>query len=495
LTDDSIIIIGAGIAGLATGCYARTNGFNVDIYEMHDKPGGMCTAWQRKDYTFDYCIHNLAGTSPESGLHAVWRELGALSENDIVRHDEFVSVESISGEALHWYTNLEKLSEHLKQLAPEDADAIDELISAARKLAKKDLAAMQLGGLRRMLKVLPQLSLIKRWNNTKIAGFCARIKNPFLRRALMHIMYDMSGEQVPMMALLLFMAGMARGDFAWPRGGSLEFSRRIEKRFLELGGRINYKKRVEKIIVANDRAKGIILSGGTQYNADYIISAADGYDTIYNMLEGCYLTEEINRYYGSAGDSSPFGLIVYLGINGELPDTPHALTLLFDKNFDLGNIEQDSLHIVNYGPETGLVPAGKSIIKVEVQARYSYWKQRRDDDLKAYRAEKSRIANIIINLIEERFPGLKERIEVTDVCTPPTAERYTGNRYGWQAGPPKENAAEIQRKGLSKTLPGLENFRHVGQWSMANLGVSSAAVMGRNLVKELCKEQGKRFTA
>lgn len=41
----SVVIIGAGIAGLAAGCYARMNGYDSLILEMHDKPGGLCTAW------------------------------------------------------------------------------------------------------------------------------------------------------------------------------------------------------------------------------------------------------------------------------------------------------------------------------------------------------------------------------------------------------------------------------------------------------------------
>jgi phytoene dehydrogenase-like protein len=211
------------------------------------------------------------------------------------------------------------------------------------------------------------------------------------------------------------------------------------------------------------------------------------------MLDGRYLTEPIKKYYGGVGDSSPFGLIIFLGLEGELPDVPHALTLLFDEPLNVGEIEQDSVHIVTFGPETGLVPEGKSIIKIEVQAKYPYWKERRDTDLKAYREEKKRIADEIISRISPRFPGLKGRIEVTDISTPPTAERYTGNRYGWQAGPPKEHVTEIQHKGLSKKLPGLEGFFHVGQWSTASLGVSSVAVTGRNMVKELCKQDKKHF--
>src|SRR3989304_2375133 len=49
----SIIIIGAGIAGLSAGCYGQMNGYKTRIFELHDKPGGLCTAWKRKGYTFD----------------------------------------------------------------------------------------------------------------------------------------------------------------------------------------------------------------------------------------------------------------------------------------------------------------------------------------------------------------------------------------------------------------------------------------------------------
>jgi phytoene dehydrogenase-like protein len=58
----SIIIIGAGIAGLSAGCYARMNGYDATIFELHSQPGGLCTAWNRKGYTFDGCIHYLFGS-------------------------------------------------------------------------------------------------------------------------------------------------------------------------------------------------------------------------------------------------------------------------------------------------------------------------------------------------------------------------------------------------------------------------------------------------
>ncbi len=494
MTDKKLIIIGGGVAGLSTGYYARINGYDVDIYEMHDKPGGMCTSWKRKNYIFDYCMHNVAGTSPKSGLYQIWKELGALDNCDVIDHDEFVCVESPDSVPVHWYTDLARLEKHLKEIAPDDSAAIDDLIGSAKKFSNADVMSIGLGGMMRMLRVLPHLSLIKRLTQTPIAQFARNLKSPALRRAMMHIMYDMSGDDVPMAAIVMFMAGMSAGDLGWPAGGSLAFSRRIEKSYMDAGGRIRYKAKVEKILVEDNCATGVLLSDGTELRADRIISAADGYDTIYRMLEGRYLTGPIEKYYGRVSDTGPFGLVIFLGVNGEYPDVPHALTLIFDGQIDLGGIKQDSLHVVTFGPETGLVPEGKFIVKIEAQAVYPYWKERRNADIAAYRDEKKRIADMVIKRIAPRFPGLEDRIEVIDVSTPPTAERYTGNRYGWQPGPPVEDAAEIQRKGLSKTLPGLDGFFHVGQWASATIGISGAATSGRSLIKDLCKKDGKRFT-
>ncbi len=58
-----IIIIGGGVAGFSAGIYSRMNGFDTEIIEMHTNTVGQCTAWDRKAYRFDYCLHWLVGTS------------------------------------------------------------------------------------------------------------------------------------------------------------------------------------------------------------------------------------------------------------------------------------------------------------------------------------------------------------------------------------------------------------------------------------------------
>lgn len=490
--ETSMIIIGAGVAGLATGCYALMNGYDVQIFEMHDKPGGMCTSWQRKGYTFDYCIHNLAGTSPKSGLRRLWDELGVLDGIDIISRDEFNCIEDPAGQTFHWYTDLDRLEEHLGKIAPNDIRTIKKLVDAARKFRRADLFSVPLGGMGSMLKALPMLRTVKHWSGVTATQFADRFNDPFMRRAWPHAQYDIPGMVLPMTPPLLFMGNLAGGDLGWPAGGSLAFSRRLEQRFLDLGGEIHYRSPVEKIIVENNQAVGVRVNEA-ESRAGRVVSAADGQNTIYRLLEGRYLTESIEKYYGSAGDGGPFGLIVFLGISGELTGYPHALTMLLDEEIRLGDISQDSLYLVTFGAETGLAPEGHSIIKIETQARYPYWKHLRENDPDAYRAQKYAVADEMIDRISPRFPGLREKIEVVDVSTFVTAERFTGNRFGMQAGPPTENAETIQRYGLSKTLPGLTRFHHVGQWSNATMGVSSVALTGRDLIRGLCKQDRRRF--
>lgn len=72
----SIAIIGAGIAGLAAGCYARMNGYRTAIFEQESRPGGVCTSWRRGEYIFDGCLQWLVGTRPGSSMNHVWQELG-----------------------------------------------------------------------------------------------------------------------------------------------------------------------------------------------------------------------------------------------------------------------------------------------------------------------------------------------------------------------------------------------------------------------------------
>ncbi len=129
-----VLIIGAGIAGLTCGIYTKMNGFDVQIYEMHNVPGGECTGWDRGDYHFDGCIHWLVGSRPDTDLHKLWKTTGALNEDtQIINHEAFGVYEE-DGRSVSVYTHADKLQRHLLELAPKDAQEIRRLCKAIKAL-------------------------------------------------------------------------------------------------------------------------------------------------------------------------------------------------------------------------------------------------------------------------------------------------------------------------------------------------------------------------
>ena len=139
-----------------------------------------------------------------------------------------------------------------------------------------------------------------------------------------------------------------------------------------------------------------------------------------------------------------------------------------------------------------MAPAGKSAVKVLLDADYAHWKELYNDRAR-YNAEKRQVAEAVIEQLEKRFPGLTEQIEVVDVATPVTIERFTGNWQGLQAWVLPNAGMMDMMKGLGKTLPGLENFYMVGQWASAMIGVSTAAISARKQVETICRRDKRPF--
>jgi phytoene dehydrogenase-like protein len=89
------------------------------------------------------------------------------------------------------------------------------------------------------------------------------------------------------------------------------------------------------------------------------------------------------------------------------------------------------------------------------------------------------------------MPGIREAVETVDVSTPATVIRYTGNWCGSQEGwlfKPGEGM-----KMLPNSLPGLKQFKMVGQWIMPGGGLPSGPMTARPTVKGICKRDRVQF--
>jgi len=294
----SLLIIGAGIGGLATGCYAQANGYRTSILEMHSGPGGLCTSWTRNGYTFDGCLHNLAGSGSGSPFQKMWNELGVVPDIQMHAYTEMVRVERAAGEPLKVYADLEKLGRVLMRLSPADAGVIAELIESARKTSRFDMLGLAVTTPWERIKALTSaLPLFMKYGGVTLEKFALRFKDPFLRQAFPTLMYDW--PQQSLLMLLSFLAGLNHGDLGWPVGGSSALARAIERRFLSLGGEIQYHTKVKSILVEGNRAVGVTLSDGSEQRADIVVSNAYGPATIFDMLGGRYVSRSIRRYYSA----------------------------------------------------------------------------------------------------------------------------------------------------------------------------------------------------
>jgi phytoene dehydrogenase-like protein len=292
--------------------------------------------------------------------------------------------------------------------------------------------------------------------------------------------------------LIMLMVCMHKKSAGFPIGGSLKFARLIEKKYLELGGRIHYKSRVKKIIIKDNAAKGVRLENGESHEADIVISAADGYSTIFEMLEGKYTNKKILRCYENF-TTFPSFLQVSLGLSRTFPEVPHTLLFPMEKpiSVDPGTSYEDiRVRLFNFDPT--LAPEGKTVLTSIISTyNYKYWTDLRQNNRGKYNDEKKRIADEVIEVLEKKYGNIKSHIEVTDVSTPATVIRYTNNWKGSLEGWLLTPAAGL--RPMKKVLPGLRDFYMAGQWVEPGGGLPPAIMSARNITQIICKKDKKKF--
>jgi phytoene dehydrogenase-like protein len=472
------------------------NGYSTRIFEMHTIPGGLCTSWKRKGYTIDGCMHWLLGSNPGTGFYRIWEELGAVQGRRIVNQEEYIRFEGEDGKVFSVYTDIDQLEQHMKELAPEDEKIIEETLKEVRKCTRFEIPvekARELYSLADYLKMMPKmfpiLWFMRKWGKISTLVLAKRVKNPLLHQFLL------TYAELPdysTMVLMMALAWHHQKYAGYALGGSLEFTRAIERRYLDLGGEIDYKSRVARILVETDNAVGVRLDDGTEHRGDIVISAADGHTTIYDMLEGKYINNKIRNYYDNYPVFPPLVQIA-LGITRSFDEVPHLVSginypLIEPVTIAGQELKRLGVHIYNYDPSAA--PPGKTVLKVLLNADYEYWRKLKQDP-ENYKAEKDHIAEQVITLLEQRFPGVADQVEMRDVATPMTWERYTGN---WQAS---HEGWLMTTKNLgmqlSKTLPGLKNFYMAGQWVEPGGSLPYVAVSGRNVTQIICKKDKKEF--
>ena len=501
-----VSIIGAGISGLSAGCYLQMNGFETEIFEKQSHPGGLCTSWKRGDFTFDGCVHWLLGSNDSSPFYRLWAELIDMSSVTFVHHSVRLEIElkencdRYGNKVFRLYADINRLEAYLLDLAPEDKGMIKSLVKSMRIMQQFELPPMvdnipALQPLRKkmaMVAYLPFVFMFQKWRNVTNYTFARKLKNPFLKEAF-ELLYD--GEAFKLLIMTMPLSVFDTKGAGYPLGGSLRFARRIEDKYIALGGKIHYSHGVKKIITDELTAKGILLENNQEIYSDITISAADWHFTVFDALGGRFVNKKLLDLAANKGlKVYPSVLMVSLGVSRTFKEYPHLLRFPVDNALispDGTVYNRLEYHIYHYDPT--LAPEGKTIIVLSLYTRNGdFWIKLRSADLMEYNRCKAGFAKEIIDRLDQKIIGLKQSIEITDIATPATYHRYThnwkGSVQGWF---PESNLMASSPVGIE--LPGLSNFFYCSHWSIPGGGLPMALKASRDLSQEICLRHKKSF--
>jgi phytoene dehydrogenase-like protein len=501
-----VCIIGAGVSGLSAGCYLQMNGFETEIFEKQSCPGGLCASWKRGEYTFDGCIHWIMGTNDSNPFYRLWSELIDMKSVEFVNHEERIEIELEKNRdrhgngIFHLYSNIERLKAYLLDIAPEDAKPIGELIHCMKMMQRYEMPPMieyipERRPLRKKLVMITYLPLVYeyyKWRNVTNLSFARKLKNPFLKEAF-ELIFD--GEEWNMLVLIMPLSISDTKGTGYPVGGSSKFISHIVEKYESLGGKIHYNQKVKKILTEGQNAKGIQLEDNRIVNADVTISAADWHFTNFDALEERFIDAKLRALIDSRKlKVYPSVMLISLGVNRSFKEYPHLIRFPLSGKLvspDGTTYSRLESHIYHYDPE--MAPEGKTIMVVSLYTyEGDYWINLRKKDISEYTRQKMAFATEIVDLLDQRMEGAKQAVEVIDVATPATYNRYTnnwkGSAQGWY---PSSNL--LAKSPVSDHLQGLSDFYFCSQWLMPGGGLPVTIKTARDLAQKICLKYKRPF--
>ncbi len=459
-----VAVIGGGVAGLTAGIYLCRAGVACTIFERNMFSGGNLTGWNREDYHIDNCIHWLTGTSPSSKTHGIWLDTGALGGVPVLQSEKFFS-SVLGGERATLWCDLARTREELCRLSPVDASEINRFLLSVRSLMP--------GGFRSVgvSKAVPAFLHYARRN---LYAAAAAFHHPLLRT----MMTDYVGGPFSALGLIIPYADVASGNGGIPEGGSRAMAKRMEERFLSLGGDLRLGTGIKEIVLSGGKATGVMTEAGEYVSADAVVAAADPSVTFGRLLPPCYTP----RWWTSAERDDVHSRFssVHAAFSCNTSDLPFSGTEVIPMRklrFDTDCFCR--LPVREYSSQTTYAPAGKTVLQTLLFTReaISHAFVRLGLAEKGYDDVKDAVGRGLAERLTEAYPSLSSSLKVLDVWTPYTYNRYFGSTAG--AFMAYALTPENLLDRFPMRIPGLSNVLLATQWLRSPGGLPIAAQSGK----------------
>lgn len=454
------VIIGSGVAGLATAIRLAVQGFAVTIYEKNSVAGGKLYMFKKDGYQFD------GGPSLFTQPQNI-EELFALANEPIA---DYFSYEKCAVACNYFYDNGKQVvafgdsdlfANELHENLGEDKMVIKNYLSSSDQLYNK------------VGNVFLNYSLHKRstWLNKRIFGALSAVKFPYLFSTLnrynnnkfsspeatqlfnRYATYNGSNPyKAPAMLSLIPHLEHNEGTY-YPAGGMISIANALYKLAIKKGVEFKFDTTVDRIISNEGKVNGVVINDRNIF-ADVVVSNIDAYFTYQKLLQHAAKAKKILTQ-----ERSSSALIFYWGIKKSF--SPLQLHNIFFSKDDAAEFEtifnkkklySDPTVYVNITSkhEPTHAPAGAEnwFVMINVPANTG------QDWEKLIQEAKE---NIISKLSKMLGTDIKSFIETEDVLDPVAIEANTGSYMGSLYGTSSNSkmAAFFRHPNFSSTIKNL----------------------------------------
>lgn len=329
-----VIVIGSGFAGLSAASFLSKYGWDVDVVEKHDQPGGRCRHFKVDGFTFDM------GPSWYWMPDVFERYFGQFNKKVA---DYYKLIRLDPSYRIYWnhdamdvpadYGALKKLFEELEPGAGEQLDAFMKEAEYKYRVGINKLVFKPGQSLLEFLDFELIVGLFKLDVFRDIKSHISKyFKHPQIRQMMEFPVLFLGAlpENTPALYSLMNFADVKLGTW-FPEGGMYKIVEGMHKLATETGVKFHFNSNVSSIVVENGTAKGVTIDGAEPMYADVVIGAAD-----YHFIETKLLETQYRSYtpaYWEKRVMAPGCLIFYVGTSCKIPSLLHH-SLFFDVSFE-----------------------------------------------------------------------------------------------------------------------------------------------------------------
>ncbi|MDO4586694.1 MAG: NAD(P)/FAD-dependent oxidoreductase [Planctomycetia bacterium] len=406
-----VVIIGAGMSGLAAGVRLAQYDQRVCILEKHKIIGGLNSFYRQKGRNFDVGLHamtNFAVKGTKSGpLSRLLRHL-RFSWDDLSLSPQLGSAIAFPDVLLNFSNKFELFESEIASKFPDQIDGFRKMVAGLSGYDQLGLGASGGSAREYVSQFITDPLLID-------MIFCPLLYYGGAREK------DMEFGQFCIMFRSIFLEGFAR-----PYSGVRHILLQLQKKFQSLGGELRLNKGVEQIISKGDQVEKVVLTDGTEIYGKHYLSSAGWPET----MKLCNLPDAVPQL--------PAGKLGFIETISVLDCDPqklgHSRTILFFNDSSFFSYEKpDSLVDIRSGvicsPNNFEYnePLGEGIIRITALANFEKWDELSEED---YRVEKLKWYDRTLASAVRFMPEFRDHIIENDMFTPITVKRFTGRENG-----------------------------------------------------------------